>query len=326
MRIREIISESVANEALGSELLKRAGQWALGGGAKTSALARLATKLADEMLTAVRPSTVKPMTRMQAAKALSAEERKFALDPKFISNINKRAASIVAKTKRDRLLGEIQKLTNLSWVNKLLTAGIVLTPLTEYINNTNQYQEQLEAGEIDEATYEQHRREEVTKLIGTYAAQFASLYAAKKVSKVLSIFTMFTPKLTPIVNNLSQTAAKGLTVWLGTDDGQQWMAKTFLSALPAGIVEDLVTFIGGTTDTFIDYLKSKIPGFENLGPSTSGATKQPSLQTSPGASQTSGKPVAPTTNAADVGKFAGSAIKVAPQTSDNPFNVDISTD
>ena len=325
MRLREIISENVATEAIGTELLKRAGQWALSGGDKAAALERLATKLADDMLAASRPGTVKPITKLQAAKSLSSAERKFALDPKFISNVNKRAAAIVSKVKRDRLLSKVQGLTGSPWISKLLTAGIVLTPLTEYINNTSQFQEQLEAGLIDEAEYEQHRREEATKLLATYAAQFAGLVAARKASKILSIFTMFTPKLAPIINNLSGSAAKGLAIWLGTDDGQQWLAKMFLSALPQGLIDKVGTVVGGSVDQLIDYLKSKIPGFENLGPSTSGATKQPSVQPGNAPARLSGKPETPQ-NAADVGKFAGSAIKVAPQTPDNPFNVSVNTD
>lgn len=259
MRIKDIapsISDEL-NEGLLDKIFAKGAEYL----AKPQAIAALKAKWAEEIATLGK----------RVSKPADVIGAKLAADPEIIKAARASAAkgklgaanaankAAVAKGVGTLLAGANEKLqTLIKW-------GIVVDPILQYNIKMKKWDAQLASGAIDQATYDDIRKKELSISIAAFATGLAGSTFIKGFGSASSWLTSWSPTLTSIIRGITTAGQAATVYWLNSEQGRHWISYLVFNDL-----YDISDILGKPT-TLIDQFKSMVPGF-NGPPAAQGGT------------------------------------------------------
>jgi hypothetical protein len=272
MKIHEIISEDrIVTEA---NLLGKAGKWALGKVANTVArsgafkpneakvaLDKLSAEWAKEIET--NGKIVTPANKIIGASAQ---------DAKLVKDAEKNAKKAAAETATAQNTQSLKKYASalgtsgMAKVNKLITLGIVVAPIYEYLDRMQYCDAQYASGAWTQNEYVARKRQELSVMLGTMALGMTGWAGIKSIGFASGWLLGWLPGFKPVMSLLTSAGAVAATAWLNSDEGRYWIAQVFANDVFEGGKYDISPLIGGGAERIINKFRSLVPGFNAITP------------------------------------------------------------
>ena len=305
MRIQELIPtiDQELNEGLLDKMFAAGAAYF----SKPQAISTLTAKWAEEIATQGK----------RISKAEDVVGKKLAADPEIISAARSAAAkakvgatkaanrSAVTQAVGGMLAGAHEKMQTLvKW-------GIAVAPIVQYNLKMRKWDQQLASGAIDQATYDEIRRKEMSISIAEVAAGLTGATFLKGFGSASSWMTSWSPKLTSVVRGLTTAGQAAAVLWLNSDEGRKWVSYTIFNEL-----YDISDILGGKPVEWLDKFKSLIPG---LNSGTSGVSG-PQQSAAPAGTTTA--PVANKPAAQQSGMLKGTNMQTIDTGPNGPVDID----